>query len=52
MCSDKNSKLFEVVIRFDDGGLIFDELFLGRMKGFVLLSSLQLIFRVLESGVF
>ena len=50
--SDNKSKLFDVVIRLDDGGLIFDELFLGRKKGLVLLSLLRLISTVLESGVF
>ena len=29
--SDNKSKLFDVVVRLDDGGLIFDEIFLGRM---------------------
>ena len=33
--SDNKSKLFDVVVRLDDGGLIFDEIFLGRMKGLV-----------------
>ena len=37
--SEKKSKLFGIVIRLDDGGLIYDEVFLGRMKGLVLLSS-------------
>ena len=62
--SDNKSKLFDAVIRLDDGSLIFDELFLddgslifdelflGRLKGLVLLSSLRLIFSVLELGVF
>ena len=64
MFSDNKSKLFDAVIRLDDGSLIFDELFLddgslifdelflGRLKGLVLLSSLRLIFSVLELGVF
>ena len=52
MFSDDKSKLFDAVIRLDDGSLIFDELFLGRLKGLVLLSSLRLIFSVLELGVF
>ena len=50
--SDNNSKLFDVVIKLDDSGLIFDEIFLNRMKGLVLLSSLRLISIVLKSGVF
>ena len=39
---DDKSKLYDVVIRLNEGGLIFDELFLRRMKGLVLLSSLRL----------
>ena len=35
MVSDNKSKLFDVVVRLDDGGLIFDEILLGRMKGLV-----------------
>ena len=50
--SDNKSKLFDVFIRLTDGGLIFDELFFGRMKGLVLLSSLLLISSVFESGFF
>ena len=52
MFSDNKSKLFDVVIKLDDGGLIFDEIFLNRMKGLVRLSSLRLISIVLKSGVF
>ena len=50
--SDNKSKLSDFVIRLDDGGLIFDKLFLGRMKGLVLLGSLRLIATVLGLGVF
>ena len=50
--SDNKSKLFVVVIRLDDGGLIFDKHFLGRMKGLILLGSLRLVSSVLESGEF
>ena len=46
-----NSKLFDVVIRLDYVGLIFDELFSGRMKGLVLLSSLRFVSSLLEPGV-
>ena len=52
MFSDNKSKLFDVVIKLDDGGLIFDEIFLNRMKGLVLLSSLRLISIVLKLGEF
>ena len=33
MFSDNKTKLFDVVIILDDGGFIFDELFLDRIEG-------------------
>ena len=48
---DNNSKLLDVVIRLDYVDLIFDELFSGRMKGLLLLSSLRFISILLEPGV-
>ena len=49
---NKSKLLFDGVIRLDDVGFIFDEFFLNRMKGLVLLGSLLLISSVLESGEF
>ena len=50
--SDNKLNLFDVVIRLDNDDLIFDELFLGRIKELVLLCSLRLISSVLQSRVF